>query len=146
MAEMCISQADLQPLDTAALVVSFFSVCAICRSVCIAQSMHMIALNAVILRRCGGYGMSAPVNLPSDAGHGSRSPCKTSLTRELIAWGVMQVRDAFTGQTSTHQQQDVCKQNIPATSIILLKITEGLPQQGATAPLMQAFSFQARER
>jgi len=58
----------------------------------------------------------------------------------------MQVRDAFTGQISTHQQQDLCKQNIQATSIILLKITEGLPQQGAIAPLMQAFSFQARER
>ena len=58
----------------------------------------------------------------------------------------MQVQDVFTGELTTHQQQDLCRQNIQPTSIILLSISEGPPAQGAIAPLTQAFSFQARER
>lgn len=58
----------------------------------------------------------------------------------------MQVHDVFTGDLTTHQQQDLCRHNIQPTSIILLSITEGAPVPGAIAPLTQAFSFQARER
>ena len=58
----------------------------------------------------------------------------------------MQVHNVFTGELTTHQQRDLCTQNIQPTSIILLRISEGTPVQGSIAPLTQAFSYQARKR
>lgn len=57
-----------------------------------------------------------------------------SSSDRILIYG-MQVQDAFTGSIHTHADEDLCRQNLQPTSIVLLKVTEAVLSQAAKAPL-----------